>query len=152
MEYKIVTLEPKTAAGIQARVSNSDPQMPEKIGAAWQRFFGPNGYGAIPGKAGVSTLGLYTNYENGDAGAYDLWVCCEVNAVQKLPENIQYVNISGGKYAEFLIFGDEKETVLRFWQELWAMPLDRRFDCDFEEYRGKSEDGTREIHIFISIR
>lgn len=151
MEYKIVQRNRKIAAGIKTRISNSDPKMTKKIGAMWQTFFGPQGYQAIPGKIGESTFGLYTNYENEAAGAYDLWVCCEVNSAEHLPKNIQSVNIEAGKYAEFVVFGDSQKAVGQFWQQLWAMPLNRKFASDFEEYRGGEDEQHQEIHIFISL-
>lgn len=151
MNYKIVNLKEKTVAGLKTRTSNSDPEMSRSIGALWQQFFSPQGYWAIPNKNSENTIGLYTNYQDGDEGDYDVLVCCEVSTAKGLPESFSSATIPAGKYAEFVVHGDAQKAVGAFWQELWSMPLDRKFSCDFEEYHNGGTPEDTEIHIYISL-
>ncbi|MDP4093931.1 MAG: GyrI-like domain-containing protein [Bacillota bacterium] len=152
MNYEIVQLEEKKVAGLRIRTSNSDPDMSSSIGVAWQRFFSEGIYQSIPDKKNDKSIGLYTNYENGVSGAYDVMVCCEVEDVASLPENVQSEIITSGKYAKFIVCGHVQKAVAEFWMKLWAMDLDRKYCCDFEEYQGGSDMENAEIHIYISLK
>ncbi|HYH04284.1 MAG TPA: GyrI-like domain-containing protein [Bacillota bacterium] len=151
MDYEIVNLEAKTVAGITIRTSNQDPGMSKAIGGLWQRFFTEGVYQAIPGKANVKSIGLYTNYENGVNGAYDVMVCCEVKTGAKLPDGVQSQIIPAGRYAKFVVNGHMPKALAEFWAKLWGMDLDRKFDCDFEEYQS-GDPNNAEVHIYISLR
>ncbi|WP_312046015.1 GyrI-like domain-containing protein [Anaerotignum sp.] len=151
MKYEVVELSEKKVAGIRRRTSNGDANMSSEIGMAWQKFFGEGIYASIPGKINDKTLGVYTNFENDVNGAYDVLICCEVEADAKLPEDVSVEIMPKGKYAKFVIRGDVKEAVQTFWIELWSMDLDRRYCCDFEEYQGGDDLKQAEIHVYISL-
>lgn len=152
MNYEISILKGKRVAGLKTRTVNSDPNMSAKIGGLWQRFFGEGVYQSIPGKLNEKTIGLYTNYENGVAGEYDVFVCSEVSDTAKLPEDLSSHIIPAGKYAKFIVRGDMQKAVAEFWMNLWAMELDRKFTSDFEEYQGGSDMSDMEIHIYIALK
>jgi len=42
-------------------------------------------------------------------------------------------------------------AVSDFWKQLWKMPLQRSFVCDFEEYQNADPEHA-EIHIYISLK
>ncbi|WP_088186761.1 GyrI-like domain-containing protein [Desulfosporosinus sp. FKA] len=151
MNYELVLLEAKKVAGFKIRTGNSDPNMSSSIGIAWQRFFAEGIYHSIPHKKNDKSLGLYTNYENGVSGAYDVMICCEVEDTVSLPENVQSEIITSGKYARFVIHGHVQKAVEEFWTKLWSMDLDRKYSCDFEEYQGGGDMENAEIHIYISL-
>lgn len=151
MDYEIVQLEEKKVAGIRIRTSNSEPDMSSSIGIAWQQFFSEGIYPSIPDKKNDKSIGLYTNYENGVSGAYDVMVCCEVGNRVSMPGNVHSETILYGKYAKFIIHGHVQRTVEEFWVKLWSMDLDRKYGCDFEEYQGGSDIENAEIHIYISL-
>lgn len=88
MNYELVQLEEKKVAGLSIRTQNNDPDMSRSIEQVWKRFFEDGIYHSIDGKKNDKTIGLYTNYENGVDGAYDMMVCCEVNDTASLPENV----------------------------------------------------------------
>lgn len=152
MNYQLVELKEKRVAGIRIRTSNTDSDMQSKIGMAWQRFFGEGVYNSIPGKKNGKSIGLYTNYENGIDGAYDVMVCCEVEDTAILPENVQHGIIASGKYAKFVIHGHVQKAVEEFWMKLYSVNLDRKFSCDFEEYQADGDMENAEIHIYISLK
>lgn len=151
MNYELVELKEIRVAGIRIRTSNTHSDMQSKIGMAWQRFFEEGVYTSIPGKKNGKSIGLYTNYENGIDGAYDVMVCCEVEDTAILPENIQSGVIASGKYAKFVIRGHVQKAVEEFWMKLYSMNLDRKFGCDFEEYQADGDMENAEIHIYISL-
>lgn len=151
MNYELVQLEEKKVTGLSIRTQNNDPDMSRSIEQVWKRFFADGIYHSIDGKKNDKTIGLYTNYENGVDGAYDMMVCCEVDDTASLPENVQAEIIKPCKYAKFIVFGHVQQAIAEFWQRLWAMELDRKYSCDFEEYQGGADLDHAEIHIYISL-
>lgn len=148
MNYEIVTLEERIAAGVAARTSNQDPNMGAVIGGLWERFFNEGIFSAIPGKTDDKALGIYTGYEGGGAAFTAMAACAVSNdpgpsyAVCKIP---------AGRYAKFIARGDMRQAVADTWQEIWKTDLPRAFLCDFEEYQdGNMEDA--EIHIYVGLR
>nr|WP_319489700.1 effector binding domain-containing protein [uncultured Caproiciproducens sp.] len=150
MDYEIVELEKKTVAGLYDRTSNSDSDMPLKIGGLWQSFYG-GVIQKIPNKAGETAIGLYTNYENGVQGAYDVMVCCEVTGAGELPENVKISAIPAGKYAKFIFHGDTHNGMAAFWREIWNTDLSRKFSCDFEEYLPSDDYTNAQVNIYIAL-
>ena len=151
MKYEVVQLGEKKVAGIRIRTQNDDADMSNQIGMAWQRFFEGGIYASIPNKLNNKTMGLYTNYENGVSGKYDVMVCCEISTLEQLPNALETETIPQGKYAKFVIQGHVQRAVQAFWTELWTMDLDRRYGCDFEEYQGGDDMEHAEIHVYISL-
>lgn len=150
MNYETVNLAQKTVAGLTIRTSNSDPNMTRDIGGLWQKFFTEDIYPNISNKKNGNTIGLYTNYENGVHGAYDMMVCCEISSLKATPPQFDVKTIPAGNYAKFVLQGGMRE-VGKFWSELWNMELNRKFGCDFEEYFNKGDLDNMEIHVFISL-
>lgn len=152
MQYEIVQLSEKTVVGLCTRTSNLAEDMSAKIGGLWRSFFEDGVYAAIANKSTQTTLGLYSDYAGNEKDAYDMTVCCEVSSAENLPPHLTKKTIPAGKYAKFVIHGDPVNAVMQFWMKLWKMPLDRAFTADFEEYISVNEDGSGEIHIYISLK
>lgn len=150
MQYEIVNIQEKTVAGLTIRTKNSDPNMTKDIGGLWEKFFSQGTFASIPNKTSLHTIGLYTNYESNENGAYDMMVCCEVDSVQNLPDGLDVKTISAGKYAKFAVQGGT-QAVGAFWAELWQMQLDRKFDCDFEEYSDSSDSKDMNTEVYLSL-
>lgn len=151
MDYEVVYLEEKQVAGLQSRTSNMDPHMTEIIGRLWQGFFEKGIYEAIPHKKNDKSIGLYTNYEGDASGLYDMVVCCEVEDILEIPNDMYTQTIPAGKYAKFVVKGDVQKAVGEFWMALWSMDLDRKYSCDFEEYQSDEGMNHSEIHIYIAL-
>lgn len=154
-EYQIVELQEKKVIGLCARTSNSDPEMQKKIGGLWQNLFQSKVFFQIPHKVNAHSIGLYSDYED---DGYDVTAGCEVSSAEELPEGTVCKTIPGGKYAEFVIRGDDVDAVGKLWGEIWQMPLDRTYTGDFEEYFESSSDEAsqaskaREIHLYIAVK
>ena len=151
MDYEVVQLTEKQIAGLKIRTSNNDPQMVEKIGAIWQRFYGDGIEASLTGRENDKCIGLYSDYENGVAGDYDVMVGCEVEAGVSQPGQVETKTIAAGKYAKFIVQGDVQQAVGDFWMKLWGIELDRKFGSDFEEYQPGEDMANAEIHIYISL-
>lgn len=151
MDYEIITLKEKTMAGLSARTNNSSPDMGQVIGGIWQKFYSPDFYPLIGNKASDKAYGIYTDYAADEKGDYTVVVAYEVTDTSKLPEGAEVRKIPAGKYAKFIVKGNQVTAVQQFWQELWKMELNRAFVCDFEEYRN-SDPENAEIHIYIGLK
>ena len=150
MDYEIVTLEEKIAAGLSARTNNGASNMGAVIGGLWNRFFNEGVYGAVPNKANGKALGIYTDYAGDEKADYTVMAACEVT---QEPEagTCALCRIPAGRYAKFVVHGDMVQAVAAAWQEIWQMNLPRTFQCDFEEYQDDSMDNA-EIHIYIGLK
>ncbi|PKM59133.1 MAG: AraC family transcriptional regulator [Firmicutes bacterium HGW-Firmicutes-4] len=151
MDYEMVQLIEKQIAGLKIRTSNNEPQMSEKIGTTWQRFYSDGIEASLAGRKNDKCIGLYSDYENGVAGNYDVMVGCEVAAGASQPEPVEAKTIAAGNYAKFIVHGDVQQAVGDFWMKLWGMELDRKFGSDFEEYQPGEDMANAEIHIYISL-
>ncbi|AFS77843.1 putative AraC family transcriptional regulator [Gottschalkia acidurici 9a] len=151
MNYEVVYLKEKTVSGLKSQTSNSDPNMSKVIGELWQKYFEKGIYESIPNKKNEKSIGLYTNYESGINGTYDIMVCCEISDSSNMVDVVETYIIPDGKYAKFIVNGDVQKAVSEFWNKLWSMDLDRKCSCDFEEYQSGSDMSNTEIHIYISI-
>lgn len=152
MEYQVVTLNEKKVVGLNARTANSDPQMGAIIGSLWQTLFTQGVYGSIPYKSGTNTIGLYSDYECGCEGAYDITVGCEVEKTDPAVAGTVIKTIPAGRYAEITVDGGTVDAVAQAWNEIWKMPLERAYTADFEEYRSSADGELKEIHIFIALQ
>lgn len=151
MNYEVVYLKEKIVAGIKIRTNNSDINMKNNIGRAWQAFFKDGIYQSILNKKNNNTIGLYTNYENKPNGDYDVLVCCEILNEKNLPSGIEVIKIEASKYAKFVLKGEMEKVVAECWTRIWTMDLNRKYTYDFEEYKGDCIDGDVEINIYIAI-
>ena len=150
MKYEIVELKEKKVAGLRARTNNYAPDMTQVIGGLWQRFY-QEAYPQITGMVNGKSLGIYSGYEGDEKSDYDITVACEVDGSGALSEGTSLFMIPAGKYAKFVVTGDLHAEIAKFWQNLWAMDLDRTFVCDFEEYQNKDVENAV-IHVYIGIK
>ncbi|OOM81257.1 GyrI-like domain-containing protein [Clostridium sp. BL-8] len=151
MDYEIVYLKEKIVTGIKIRTNNNDPAMKNDISNLWKRFLEDGIYQSIPNKRNENIIGLYTNYESNFNGDYDAMICFEVLEEKKFSKKVEVKKITAGKYAKFIIKGNNKEAVAEFWAKLWTMELDRKYTFDFEEYQTDWDMNNREINVYISI-
>lgn len=150
MDYEIVTLKEKIAAGVSARTNNGASDMGAVIGGLWNRFYNEGVYASVPYKADGKALGIYTDYAGDEKADYTVMAACEVT---QEPEKAEYAlcRIPSGRYARFVVHGDMVQAVAAAWQEIWRLNLPRTFRCDFEEYQDGSMDNA-EIHIYIGLK
>ncbi|AFA47227.1 GyrI-like domain-containing protein [Acetobacterium woodii] len=151
MKYQVVELKEKKVVGITARTSNQDQNMGAIIGGLWQQFYEQGIYQAIPSKVNACSIGMYSNYQDREKDAYDVTVCCEVSTLEQLPAGVVGKTVEAGKYAKFVVKGNTHEVIADFWTKLWAMDLDRKYSCDFEEYQPGGDMENAEIHIYLAL-
>lgn len=151
MNYEIVTLPEKKAAGITARTNNHAPDMGSVIGGLWKSFYEKGFYDRIPADRRGHALGIYSNYESDENGDYDMTVACEVTDEEGISEEFTIRTIPAGRYAKFVIRGDVQQAVMQLWQELWSMDLNRSYCADYEEYQEMNGEEA-EIHVYIGLK
>lgn len=151
MYFDLVQLEGKTVTGIKIRTRNDDPEMPGQIGNLWMSFFRDGTPGRIAGITNHNPLGLYTNYENGVKGFYDLFVYFETDGKSLQPDDLFTREIPEGNYAKFIVSSNVSTDIAAFWGNLWGMNLDRKFDSDFEENITAQSGVSEEVHVYISL-
>ena len=151
MKYEIVNLSEKKMIGVEARTNNMAPDMPAVIGGLWDKLFRGGIYNSIKNKSNNKAIGAYSEYASDASGDYTVTIGVEVNDVNDIPAGTVEKTIPGGKYAKFIVKGDQVKAVQEFWQKLWKMDLDRSYKCDFEEYQDDNmEDAT--VYIYISLK
>lgn len=152
MDYKIVAMDEKKMVGFSARTDNNDPAMGEIIGGLWQKLFADGVITAIAGRVNECTIGLYSDYEEGVNGKYDITTGCEINMAEtEVPQGMTVKTIPAGNYAKFTIVGDMVQAVGQAWGEIWGMDLKRTYAGDYEEYVAVKENGDCEINIYIAV-
>ncbi len=161
MDPQVVTLEQRSAAGIEVRTSNGDEMDPlrARIPALWGRFFSEGLLEKIPGRTdGAVPMGIYSDYETDHTGPYTLMagaeVCTASNAAElpELPEGMTSLTVPAGRYLKFLARGPMPQALVETWMTIWAYfgaesEHARAFTTDFELHRGPDE-----AEIYISIR
>lgn len=148
MKYEIVELEEKMVVGVNARTDNNDPECIKIIGGLWQKFMGENVAQRIEGKTSEHPIGLYSDY---DKSFYDVTIGMQVSSYSG--DEFTSKIIPAGRYAKFTVVGDVVKAVGDAWNEIWAMPLDRSFAADFEEYvSGDSSSTDAVINIYVALK
>lgn len=147
MNYEIVNLEEKIVVGITARTGNNDPECQKVIGGLWQDFMSKGIWESMKNKANEYCIGLYSNYDFTDM-TYDVTIGAEVTQADT---ELNVKKIPGGKFALFRVKGDVVKAVSEAWEKIWAIPLERSFAGDFEEYVS-NENGIAEINIYIALK
>ena len=151
MNYELVTLGKKVVQGKSIVTSNEKAKTMNEIGKTWEEFINEGIYKNIENKINGEVIGLYYGYENDMTGDYNFMTCCEVNSES---ESVNHcVVIPESKYAKFSFKGNMITDVIKAWEEIWEMSIDRKYSFDFEVYHNDSEDiNNQTIDIFISVK
>lgn len=148
MNYEIVNLEEKIIVGLTSNTGNNDPDCQKIIGGLWNEFMSKGISDILKNKANEYCVGLYTNYDFEDV-TYDVTVGAEVSKNDNPEFSVK--TIPAGKYAKFNVKGDVVKDVSDAWYEIWAMPLERTYTADFEEYIS-NENGVADVNIYIALK
>ena len=150
---KLVNLPAFDVAGTSVRTSNVAEQNPAttQIGDNWQRFFADGHHERIP-KASDKLLGVYTDYENNNMGAFSLITGFEVSSVEDLSDGIVGVQIPEQDYLVFHAEGKMPTIVIETWGRVMAHfvtneEYERAYTADFELYPNENE-----VDIHIAVR
>lgn len=148
MHYEIVEQKEKQFVGLTARTRNTDPDCQKIIGGLWQDFMGKHIADTLQNKANSYCVGLYTHYDFKEM-TYDVTVGCEVTANGN--PDLTSRTLPAGRYAMFRVHGDVVKDVAEAWNTIWALPLERTFTGDYEEYIS-NENGTADVNIYIALK
>ncbi|MFD0959230.1 zinc ribbon domain-containing protein [Paenibacillus chungangensis] len=149
-----------TLAGISVVTTNEAEFSGEgKIGKLYEQYYAQNIGGQLaPHQQKLGHYGCYFNYEQGDAGRYELMVGVQVREAEQdsLPEAVKAFTAPAAKYAVFVTErGPIIEMVQRAWAGIWQWSRqpgnERAFTGDFEYYGPdiNPEDGQAEIYIAV---
>lgn len=125
----IKQLPKQTVYGRTKSASNANPA---PIGELWQEF-------SELGLAG-ECFGIYTNYESDFTGEYDFILATP----QQFPDTTEII-VPAGTYQVFDV-ANGQSGVLKMWQDIWKMELNRAYTSDFEHYQA---DGQVKIYIAL---
>jgi len=150
MNYEIVKLDEKIIVGQSIVTTNVNGRSVEAIGQLWQSFIGDGVQESIEGKVSGKGIGLYTAYEGNEEMSFKFMCGMEVSEINET--HLETILIPAASYAKFRIQGHMVHDVAKAWQNIWALSLNRKYECDFEVYHNDSEDITcQTIDIYISI-
>ena len=143
MSFTLVDAERLAILGIYARASNAAP---EKIGDLWRRFHALGGAAAIDARLNDAVYGVYCEYEGDFTGVYTVLIGCAVDADAAIQDGMKKIAIEAGTFAVFEPVGELPMSVWETWAEVWEMPLDRRYQADFDRY---GSDGNVTVHVGV---
>lgn len=160
MEPKIVSMPGFTVAGMAVRTTNEAEKSGDgKIPQLWKTYGEERIWETIPHQIGSEyTYGVYSDYENGADGLYNMMVGVEVNDLEQLPDHLTGSAIPAASYAVFTSnVGPLSQIVPELWQHIWqwfaASSVKRSFTYDFERYDARSANpGQAQMEIYIAIR
>jgi predicted transcriptional regulator YdeE len=137
-------------AGLTTRTSNKDERDPQaaRFGKLWNRFFDECAYEAPHRVGDMRLYGVYSGYESGADGAFD------ITAGVAVVGDPATVRIEAGDYLVFSGQGDMPRMVLALWQSIWQYfeqhpEIERTYRSDFESYGGPDQV---DIHIGVVAR
>lgn len=146
MNYEVVKLDEKTVVGVSAVTGNTDPKVSEIISGLWEDLFQGGTFETIKNKINTHAIGLYSDYTKDQ---YCVTAGVEVSKADN--ENLTVKTIPAGKYAKFSIHGHMVDAVVKAWNEIWAMNLERSFTGDFEEYLNDDWEHA-DVNIYIALK
>ncbi|CAH1218648.1 hypothetical protein PAECIP111891_04768 [Paenibacillus allorhizoplanae] len=158
---RIEELPSFTLAGISV-VTTNEAEFSDKgkIGKLFEQYYLDDIGGQLA--AYVKQHGQYScyfNYEQGDAGRYELMVGGNVREElqDQYPESVSTFTVPAAKYAVFVTErGPIIEMVQRAWGDIWQWSRqsgnDRAFTGDFEYYSQHIDPNDGQAEIYIAIR
>lgn len=154
MDSKMVEKGEIKLVGKEIRTSNKDKNCSVEIGKLWEEFLGQKFGDAIQNKiSSDEVLGLYTDYENKEFGAYSLVAGCEVSNVPAVPKGMVLKTIPSSKYFVVTAKGKMPESIGEAWEYIWNADIQRTYTGDFELY-DKRYDGSEnsEVDIYVAVK
>jgi predicted transcriptional regulator YdeE len=150
-----------TLAGISTVTTNAaEFSGAGKIGKLFGQFHSQNmGARLAPHAQQSGHYSCYFNYEEGDAGQYEVMVGLHVreNMNGDYPESISTFTVPTARYAVFVTErGPIIEVVQRAWTDIWQWSQQpgnaRTFTGDFEYYGPNIDPNDGQAEIYIAIR
>lgn len=149
-----VIIEPFKIIGISIQTTNENNQASKDIAALWGRFMEENLLTKIPNKASSDIYSLYTSYEGDHTQPYTTILGCRVENLDEIPVGMIGKSIVGGKYFKTSTKGDLMQgLIVKQWEKIFGMDLDRTYVADFEIYGKKAQNpSAAEVDVFVGIK
>lgn len=145
MNYQVKNCEEKQFRGIAKTIPGKEiANASMVIGELWNTFH-QTLVAAEPAIITSPCIGLYTDYQTD--GGYTVMVGSE-----NLQGGLIEKTIPAGTYAVFSIHGDVQGAVMKAWEEINTMNLQRSYICDYEEYLSGSDTQHMDINIYIGLK
>lgn len=154
LNMQTVKIEPFKVMGISIRTTNEGGKAAVDIAELWQKFMSENVAAKLPNKVDDTVYSLYTDYEGDHTGPYTAMLCCKVDDLNAIPEGMIGRSFGGGNYVQFTAKGDlANGLIVKEWQKIWGMGLDRAFTTDFEVFGEKAQNPSdAEVDFLIAVK
>jgi len=139
--------------GISVRTTNENGKAKKDIGALWERFSIENIASKIPSILDETVYAIYTDYEGDHTKPYTTIIGFKVANLNLIPDGMVGKFIEEASYSKFIAKGDlTGPAIIKQWERIWNMDLDRKYTSDFETYGEKAVDPANgEAEIYISV-
>jgi predicted transcriptional regulator YdeE len=143
LNFKVIDGDELTVLGIYARTGNDNLA---QLGDLWRRFQEMGGPAGIAARTGDAVYCVYCEYETDATGKFTVLIGCAADADAEIPEGMMKLAIEAGRFFVFEPVGELPKSVFETWAEIWNMPIDRRYQADFDRY---GSDGKVTIHLGV---
>lgn len=115
-------------------------------GALWEKI--------MQRKTPGTTFCAYTDYEGDYKGAYTYFIGEEVSSIEKVPEGFHTLTIPSQDYVKFTNGpAPMPDVVVKAWEAIWEMPLNRHYATDFEIYDERAADHQKIVlDIYVGLK
>jgi predicted transcriptional regulator YdeE len=149
-----VIIEPFKIIGISIQTTNENDQASKDIAALWGRFMEENILTKIPNKIENDIYSLYAAYEGDHTQPYTTILGCRVNKLDEIPIGMIGRSFDGGKYYKTSTKGDLMQgLIVKQWEKIFEMDLNRSYVADFEIYGEKAQNpSAAEVDVYVGIK
>lgn len=160
MKYRIEIKKPFKVAGIE--IQTSPERASKEIGQLWQKFVAETVEEQIPHKEHFNVFALYSDYAsqhddycepgtvNGPIDHYSYLIGCQVSKLDNMPVGFVAKGVPEGRYAVFTAQGNFPESLVKAWETINNLNLERTYLYDFEDYRD-FETAAKTVIIYVGI-
>ncbi len=150
-----VKIEPFKLIGISIRTTNEYEKAKTDIGELWGKFMGEDILNKIPNKVDGTIYSLYTDYEGDHTKPYTVVLGCKVESLDgEIPSGMIGRSFTGGNYIKTTARGDLAQgLIIREWEKIWEMDLERVFTADFEMFGEKAQNpNDAEVDFLVAVK
>ncbi|MFD0697557.1 GyrI-like domain-containing protein [Paenibacillus sp. GCM10027628] len=151
-EFQVIGISTRTSNALEAGGHGSIPKL-------WESFYQQQISRKVPNPMPDSpTFEVYTDYENGVTGAYNVLIGLKAADTADVPAGLAATSIPAGTYA---IFTTEKgpifQNVPACWAAIWEFVeqggIERAYTGDFELYDERASNPQEAVvDIYIAVK
>lgn len=138
---------------LPSKTENQNNRSAVDCGSLWQKFHSGNYSSVIPGKVDNDIIAVYYDYEGDHLAPFSYLIGHRVAENTSPTPELNYVDISAGKYLKVTAQGNIHECMKDAWQDVWQSDLKRTYKYDFEIYiQDRMKGEYAEVDILVGIR